>query len=101
MDTIDESNTADITLFIEAQLSDVPSLEKQWPNKCWRQMLVESSGGLFQWASTACQAIKDSRGVFRLTEHLSHFMSSAHRLDALYSEVLRQAFDGEDDDAMF
>jgi len=100
MDTIDESNTADITLFVEAQLSDVPSLEKEWPNKRWRQMLVESSGGLFQWASTACQAIKDSKRVFRPTERLSRFVSSARGLDALYSEVLHQAFDGEDDDAM-
>jgi len=101
MDTIDgASNTADITLFVEAQLSDVLSLEKEWPNKRWRQMLVESSGGLFQWASTACQAIKDSKRVFRPTERLSRFVSSARGLDALYSEVLRQAFDGEDDDAM-
>jgi len=101
MNTIDEaSNKADITLFVETRLSDVRSLELEWPNKRWCQMLVESSDGLFQWASTACQAIKDSRGVFRPTERLSRFVSSARGLDALYSEVLHQAFDGEDDDAM-
>jgi DNA polymerase III delta prime subunit len=101
MNTIDEaSNKADITLFVERQLSDVLSLELEWPNKHWCQMLVESSGGLFQWASTACQAIKDRRGVFPPTERLSRFVSSARGLDALYSEVLRQAFDGQDDDAM-
>jgi len=101
MNTIDEaSNKADITLFVETRLSDVRSLELEWPNKRWCQMLVESSDGLFQWASTACQAIKDSRGVFRPTERLSRFVLSARGLDALYSEVLRQAFDEEDGDAM-
>jgi len=99
MDTIDEaSNKADITLFVETRLSDVRSLELEWPNKRWCQMLVEGSGGLFQWASTACQAIRDnSRGAFRPTERLSRFMSSACGLDALYSEILHQAFGGQDD----
>src|SRR6266550_9378058 len=64
-------------------------------------MLVESSEGLFQWASTACQAIKDPAGVFPQTERLSSFVKpSARGLDALYSEVLRQAFHGRDDDAV-
>jgi len=100
MNNIDEaSNKADITLFIETQLSDVRSLELEWPNKCWCQKLVESSDGLFQWASTACQAIKDSRGL-RATERLHRFVSSARGLDALYSEVLWQAFDGQDNDVM-
>src|SRR6266576_2673764 len=64
-------------------------------------MLVESSEGLFQWASTACQAIKEPAGVFPQTERLSSFVKpSARGLDALYSEVLRQAFHGRDDDAV-
>ena len=103
MDTIDEaSNKADITLFIETHLSDVSSsLEEKWPNKRWCQMLVESSDGLFQWASTACQAIKDPEGVFPPTERLSSLVKpSARGLDGLYSEVLRQAFHGRDDDAV-
>ncbi|KAF8726639.1 hypothetical protein AX14_007619 [Amanita brunnescens Koide BX004] len=101
MNTIDEaSNKADIALFVETQLSDVHSLELEWPNKRWCQMLVESSDGLFQWVSTACQAIKDNKGALRQTERLSRFVSSARGLDALYSEVLRQAFDQQDDDSM-
>ena len=102
MDTIDEaSNKADITLFVEKQLSDLSSLEKEWPNKLWCQMLVERSEGHFQWASTACRAIKDPKGVLPQTERLSSIVKpSARGLDGLYSEALRQAFHGRDDDAV-
>ena len=98
MDAIDEaSNTADITLFVETRLSDVSSLEEKWPNKCWCQMLVESSKGLFQWASMACRAIKDPGGMVLQTERLSNFVKpSARGLDGLYSEALRQVFHGQD-----
>jgi AAA ATPase domain len=101
MDAIDEtSNEADITLFIETELSDVPSLELEWPAKHWRRMLVESSGGLFQWASTACRAIKQGKGGLHPTERLSRFVKTTHGLDGLYLEVLHQAFDEEDDTVM-
>jgi hypothetical protein len=97
MNTIDQaSNEADITLFIETQLSAIGSLELEWPNKHWCHMLIKSSDGLFQWASTACRAIKDGRGGLRPTERLNRFVSSARGLDALYSEVLGQTFDVED-----
>jgi AAA ATPase domain len=97
MDSIDDvSNETDLTIFIEAQLSDIRSLELEWPNKHWCRMLTESSGGHFQWAFTACRAIKDHRGALRPTERLSRFLSSARGLEELYSEVLGQAFDVED-----
>jgi hypothetical protein len=63
-------------------------------------MLIKSSGGLFQWASTACRAIKETKGGLRVTERLSRFVSSGRGLDALYIEVLHQAFDTEDDTVM-
>jgi hypothetical protein len=101
MNTIDEaSNDADIALFIESQLSGVYSLESEWPNKHWCRMLIQSSGGLFQWASTACRAIKETKGGLRPTERLSRFVSSGRGLDALYIEVLHQMFDAEDDTVM-
>ncbi|KIM85063.1 hypothetical protein PILCRDRAFT_817902, partial [Piloderma croceum F 1598] len=101
MNTIDKaSNHADIALFIESQLSGVYSLESEWPNKHWCRMLIESSDGLFQWASTACRAIKETKGGLRPTERLSRFVSSGRGLDALYIEVLHQVFDAEDDIVM-
>ena len=101
MNAIDKaSNDADIALFIESQLSGVYSLALEWPNKHWCRMLMQSSGGLFQRASTACRAIKETKGGLRPTERLSRFVSSGRGLDALYVEVLRQAFDTEDDTVM-
>jgi hypothetical protein len=97
MDTINEgSNEADITLFIKTQLPGVRSLELKWPNKLWCHMLVNSSGGLFQWASTACRGIQDGRGGLLPTECLSRYVSSTRGLDGLYCEILCQAFDEED-----
>jgi ABC-type dipeptide/oligopeptide/nickel transport system ATPase component len=85
MDAIDEpSNNADIALFIETRLSGIRSLELQWPNKNWCRILTESSGGLFQWASTACQAIAEGTTGLRETELLIHFVSSVDGLDGLY-----------------
>jgi hypothetical protein len=98
MNAIDElSNKADITLFIETQLSGIRSLELQWPNKNWCHMLTESSGGLFLWASMACRAIAEGTTGLQETELLIRFVSSVDGLDGLYLELLRRAFDEEDD----
>ena len=101
MDTIDKaSNEADITLYVKSQLSGIRSLELEWPNQRWCRMLVESSDGLFQWAFTACRAVKDRKGGIRPAERLNLFVSSKQGLDGLYSKVLSQAFEAEDPTAM-
>ena len=101
MDTIDKaSNEADITVYIESELSDIRSLELEWPNRQWCRMLIESAGGLFQWAATACRAVKEVRGGLRPTERLSRFVTSPQGLDGLYTEVLGQAFDAHNPVAM-
>jgi hypothetical protein len=101
MDSIDEvSNEADIALFIETQLSGIRSLDLKWPNKLWCRMLTQSSGGLFQWASTACRAVQEGKMGLQPTERLDRFVSSADGLDGLYLEILRQAFDEKDGTVM-
>ncbi|KIM79211.1 hypothetical protein PILCRDRAFT_74639, partial [Piloderma croceum F 1598] len=94
LDNIDKySNDRDISLFIETTLSGIPGLELTWPNKSWCRMLLTASDGLFQWASTACRAIKGGEGGLRPAELLTRFCSLTHGLDGLYSEVLSQSFD--------
>jgi hypothetical protein len=69
-----------------------------WLKQCAK--LLKASDGLFQWASTACNAICDNTaGALLPAERLSHFLS-AQGLDALYSEVLSQAFNIEDETDM-
>ncbi|KIM88434.1 hypothetical protein PILCRDRAFT_3429 [Piloderma croceum F 1598] len=59
MDTIDIKSTEhDISLYFQAQLSDVRGLDRQWPNKSWCPPLIEKSEGLLQWAFTECHFIK-------------------------------------------
>jgi hypothetical protein len=97
LDDIDDndkySNERDVSLFLETTLSGIPSLESKWPNKHWCRMLLKGSDGLFQWASTACRAIKDGEGGLRPTELLISLCSSTRGLDGLYFAVLSQSFD--------
>jgi hypothetical protein len=102
MDSIGKKeNEADITLYIRRQLVDVTALELEWPNQEWCRLLLQSSDGLFQWASTACSAIKEGKGALHPTERLTRFIASARGLDGLYSEILGQAFDSSDSEDMF
>lgn len=97
LDNIDKSsNERDISLFIETTLSGIPSLELKWPNKEWCRMLLKGSDGLFQWASTACRAIKDGEGGLWPTELLTRFCLLTRGLDELYFDVLSQSFNRND-----
>jgi len=97
MDSIDaKANAADISLYIKTQLCDVPGLDLEWPNQEWCRLLLNNSDGLFQWAFTACSAIKGSKGALRPTERLTRFINASQGLDSLYSEILREAFDSSD-----
>lgn len=90
------SNDRDISTFIETQLSGIPSLESEWPNKTWCRLLLERSGRLFQWAFTACLAIKDGDYGLHPTERFRRVLSSTRGLDGLYSEILSQAINSHD-----
>jgi hypothetical protein len=94
MDNIDKASTdADISFFLQGQLSDIRDLELEWPEKEWCDMLLKASDSLFQWASTACLAIKGGAGGLSASEQLKAFVSAARGLDALYFQVLSHAFD--------
>jgi hypothetical protein len=102
LDDIDESsNERDISLFIETTLSGIPHLESKWPNKAWCRMLVGRADGLFQWASTACRAIKDGEGGVLPTEILTRFYNLTSGLDELYTAVLQQSFEPNNAVVMF
>jgi hypothetical protein len=95
-----KENEADISLYIQEQLADLTDLELEWPNKEWSCLLLKSSDGLFQWAFTACSAIKGGKGALCPTERLTRFITSGQGLDGLYSEILSQAFDPSDSQDM-
>ena len=94
MDSISrESNDADIRLYIRTQLLGIPDLEEEWPGEEWCRLLLKSSDGLFQWAYTACSAIKGGQFGLSVAERLAVFITSARGLDGLYTEILSQVFD--------
>lgn len=102
VDAIDVAATDDdIVKFIRRELSDIASiLEQRWPNGEWVKLLVVASNHLFQWAATACRAIRDGLHGYHPTERLHKFVTDASGLDSLYLEILRHALDETDEKVM-
>jgi hypothetical protein len=100
MDAVDTTSTThDISRFVQTQLDDISELERRWPNKEWRRLLVEHSEGVFQWASTACRFIRgDGEEGLDPAEQMDELLSSTsqsthlNRLDQLYTGILTQKF---------
>jgi len=103
MDTIDAKSTSDdISLYVQAQLSDVEGLERKWPNKSWCLPLVDRSEGLFQWAFTACRFITgDGKSGLDPVDQLDILLSppsstsNLSALDQLYFDILMRTFPSE------
>lgn len=97
-DAMDEAATdEDIAKFVRHELADIIGiLEDRWPNGEWIRLLVIASGHLFQWAATACRAIRDGPHGYDPTERLEQFVNDANGLDSLYMQILRRAFNEND-----
>ena len=104
MEDIDSSK-ADISAFIEENLSEVKSdLEEEWPYPGWRDVLLEKAGSSFIWASTACEFVKATgKGGVIHRNRLKQLLDGTRgleKLDSLYLTILRKTFDEDDDDEM-
>ncbi|KAK5724701.1 hypothetical protein LTR15_004748 [Elasticomyces elasticus] len=96
----------DLTLFFEANFAIMRKereFSAKWPGAGVVPRLVELSGGLFIWASTACRYIREG-GHFatkRITRLLNGHRSGAvpgKQLDRIYNTVLKETFREEDYD---
>ncbi|KAJ7622243.1 quinon protein alcohol dehydrogenase-like superfamily [Roridomyces roridus] len=88
------STTPDISRFITHEMELIRNREGDdlpptWPGTQNIQSLVELSGGLFIWASTATVFIADYDPEARLQTLLSHHFIPGSNLDALYAVALR------------
>ncbi|KIJ36863.1 hypothetical protein M422DRAFT_111641, partial [Sphaerobolus stellatus SS14] len=91
------STNEDIEKFIRHELQRVSfKLDRRWPNGSWVTKLVESSDGLFLWASTACSFIKPSRNeISEPAEQFNALVSDRGiigNIDELYQKVLERKF---------
>lgn len=66
-------------------------LENDWPSRDEMQTLVRMSQGLFQWAHTALEYIKEGSPAHRLQEILTS-PSIWDGLDEIYLQILSKAF---------
>jgi hypothetical protein len=92
-----------VARFLEAQLRDIPALERQWPNKAWCTLLAKKSEGHFQRASTACLFVK-SNGQHPVQQLDRLLVKNLSSLNQLYLGILQEIFkdvDGLTDDHYF
>ncbi|KZP17827.1 WD40 repeat-like protein [Athelia psychrophila] len=104
MATVDAATDADIAKFIKQKLSDIVNileLDPEYSDGKWVDIVVKASGGLFEWAATACRAILNGPRGYKKTELLRTFVEERNGLDALYTTILCQTFqDGNDPKVM-
>ncbi|KAF8465465.1 hypothetical protein JB92DRAFT_3135966 [Gautieria morchelliformis] len=95
---IDPNPDEDISLFVQAQLGNIPALEQKWPNKAWCRLIVEKSEGHFQWASMACRFVKGGGkgGRIPVKQLEEPLVKNLTGMENLYLGILKQIFrDGD------
>jgi hypothetical protein len=101
MDTIDDASNEALPYLIarhavDAHWKSPPELRISMRHHC----LLGHSNSRLRTPDSCVSMNKVMSGGFRPTERLSRFVSSACGLDALYLEVLRQAFNAQDHTAL-
>ena len=93
---------ADIALFVEEQLTnDIKIiLEKKYPNRRWRELLVAAAGHLFQWIATACLAMVLISAGQDLVELFESLVNKGGGLDGIYTDILQQKLDHNNEKVM-
>ncbi|KAI1772379.1 vegetative incompatibility protein HET-E-1 [Hypoxylon cercidicola] len=89
----------DLSIFFENNFSTMREerdFEDDWPGTRIIKRLVEISGGLFIWASTACRFIREGRrlAMRRINTLINGYRSGAgpeKQLDQIYTTVLRDS----------
>ncbi|KAH8685007.1 hypothetical protein BGZ61DRAFT_356172, partial [Ilyonectria robusta] len=105
-DILPEIVDHDLGLFFEHNLTKIREergFDKNWPGMQSIRRLIEISGGLFIWASTACRFIREGRrlAVNRLSDLLIGQCSGVgpeKKLDDIYTTVLRGCIQQEYND---
>ncbi|KAG8984113.1 hypothetical protein FRB90_005558, partial [Tulasnella sp. 427] len=98
--TLKSEAYSDVELYLRSRLAKVKGgirdlkVTEQWPPEESIRQLVEQSEGVFQWAHTAIEYIQHGKPVFRLDNLITG--SGNRGLDALYGEILSQAFRNKD-----
>ncbi|PWY92267.1 hypothetical protein BO70DRAFT_273285, partial [Aspergillus heteromorphus CBS 117.55] len=95
-----EDASTDISLFLSDELSRIAvkvGTETGWPGKETIANLVTKSDGIFAWAATVCQYIRDGRNktttISRLHGVLQHRITNTSpqgKLDQIYTETLNR-----------
>jgi hypothetical protein len=96
----------DLTIFLEYNfklIRDECSLDASWPSEEVIKCLVHAASGLFIWAATACQFVRDGKQhaaqrldtILKSSGSESTMIAPEKRLDEIYATVLRQTIPSE------
>ncbi|KAJ7697158.1 hypothetical protein B0H17DRAFT_1130472 [Mycena rosella] len=94
LDTEVPSSTEDVELFLRHEMSHIQQQKKlgpEWPGEDNLLTLVQLSGGLFIWASTATKFMNGYRPDERLKILVTQNNAKRFNLDDLYSVALRNS----------
>lgn len=105
-ETVEHSGTADVSSFFRHhmtafRLDETFQLPSEWPGEDNIQALINHSGGLFIWASTAVKFIAEGRHPQPRLDILLHSQSRREAettLDALYATALDMAGEWKNDE---
>ncbi|KDQ17107.1 hypothetical protein BOTBODRAFT_77629, partial [Botryobasidium botryosum FD-172 SS1] len=95
---ITRDNTADVEVFLRYSLGEVAAerrLRSDWPSEELISLLISSAGGLFIWAETVINGVRDSADP---TTHLTDLMKEPiDSLPQLYATTLQTCGTWDDD----
>ena len=95
----------DISIFLKSELEAIRrehSLSSDWPGEHLVELLVQSAGGLFIYAATACRFLRDPKWLpedrlpLVLQGHTTDKSPTQH-LDNIYAQVLKHSVIGDCD----
>jgi hypothetical protein len=95
----------DISIFLKSELEAIRrehSLSSDWPGEHVVELFVQSAGGLFIYAATACRFLRDpkwlpeDRLLLVLQGHTTD-KSPTQQLDSIYAQVLKHSVIGDCD----
>ncbi|KAG6833612.1 hypothetical protein H0H87_004239 [Tephrocybe sp. NHM501043] len=99
LDIHDKANESDLTIYVNHRLREIAAdpdhdLPHDWPGPALRTQLSDKAGGLFQWARTTCDYIRqstypDKKLVDLMANAVGVWSGPEQQMDNIYQTILK------------
>ncbi|KAF8075998.1 hypothetical protein FPV67DRAFT_392745 [Lyophyllum atratum] len=97
LDIHDKANESDLLTYVQHRLRDIATfadLDDDWPGLSLTNELASRAGGLFQWARTTCDYIRqsaypDKKLVDLMSNAVGVWTGPEQQMDGIYSTILQ------------